>query len=240
MPIRKPRHLRAVAASLCLAVAGCGGTVASDDGGGRGDDPERTEASATGTETPPPAPTPYTGEQLNAAMPTEADIPDGYTVTVRCPGADNCGPSDLENAYVVVARTDADTEDFFAIGLTEFPDAATALDTAESTRADRSAQVGDYRIPAEQTEEGLIPGRRGTGELEDVTVDGWSGYRFVTTYQRLGDEGEVGPSTTEGYLLLVRGTTMAAVQVIVPGNAVDAMADRLDTEMRTLLGRLGD
>lgn len=232
MPIRVPLHLRTLAVPLCLAVA-----VAVAVAGCGGDDAQRPDTSTGTPEMPSATPTPSTADQLSAAMPTDTELPDGYTITLQCPGGDDCGPGELDNAYVVVSRTGQET-DYFTVGLTEFPDAASAADMAERTRADRGSQVGDYDLPAEQTEEGLRPGRRGSGELEDAAVEGWSGYRFLSTYQYLDAEGAAGATMTEGYLLLVRGTTMAAVQVNVPGDAADAVGDRLDAEMQALFNRL--
>jgi hypothetical protein len=201
--------LRVVIALLVsiATVSACGGDDGGDSASGAKDDASTTVASQPELSL----------DELAAAMPGDADLPDGYSFTTRCLRSDDpdCVPG-AEHPYVSVAaeRSPRTAGDFFAIVATLLPDADAAADQVASSRAESNRENGRFDIPVEQQDDGTYePGQRGQGALEDATVEGWTGYQLVSSFEYVHPDGATDPMTMAGTLVLAKGNTVVQVQV---------------------------
>lgn len=198
--------------------------------------PAATKKTTTHNATPAP-PSVFTVDHLTAAMPTEDELPDDYRIKTACPGGDSCRSGDLPNASILADHA-GDLTEYVAIGATQYPSAEEAEVVVATSRAERVDEDGSFDIPIEEIEDGYIPGRRGRGVLADSELDGWAGYRLVSSYRLIRSDGPSDTTHTEGYLLLTHGATMVSVQIILPGRASDRVDNQIRTYARDVLDRL--
>ena len=220
-----------------MATAGTLGACADDDTAGTAD---RGEPVSTTTTVPT-----FTLEQLAAAMPTEADLPDGYGITDSCltPEDPDC-LQDTLYPYVSVAADNSggsSIDEFFAVTATMPPNADAAADQQASSRTEAGREDGAFDFPVEESEDGsYTPGRRGEGRLEDAEIDGWTGYRLVSSYESTHPDGTTDPPAMDGTLVLTKGNVVLTVQVDMHAGETpdDTPEARLDTWMRSVITKL--
>jgi hypothetical protein len=217
-----------------LVLGGCG-----DD-----DDGARTTSAEDGATTTTVAPAP-TLDQLAAALPTEAELPDGYGFTTVCLAPADAGClDDAESPYVSVAADNSSTSDlheFFAVTAVLALDADRAAHQVSESRTDAARQDGSFDIAVENNADGTYtPGRRGEGHLGDAEIAGWKGYRLATTFEAIHPDGTTEPRQADGTLVLRRGDVVLTVQAAMPeaGNPSDALASRLDDWASTVISKL--
>lgn len=228
-------QVRALAAILVVPVlvtvlSGCG-----DDGG-------RTEA-ASPTATPTPEPVVYTADQLQAALPTTAELQAEFENVSSCPEDEGCGTETIS-----VGGTDAGGDATWGIGasvwlaLTPTADDAAAADVLASRRSADDQLSGDFAVPASERDddpEHYAPGKTGTGTNEDFTQDGWTGYRGSATYHLTDPDGEqTDEPVSESWVRLTRGNAVLEIQVGEPGEDTGATDAELEARLKTLLDAL--
>lgn len=228
----------AVAIAASVLVASCGG----GDTGPSGPTSSSPTTSSPATVTAPAA---YDLATLKAAMPTQADLPAGTTLSRVCPGGgEGCDmypetlavaeiraePASPEGAARV--KDQATPLDFVSVQGAVYDDAASATAATESGRAAGAEYEGSYEITAN--------GRtsRGVGSTVDAAIGQWKGAssrRTEKSSDSADDEGLLVASLT-----LANGTNRAGafVSLSAAGRDPDAAVDLADRLVREYLDRL--
>lgn len=183
--------LRRVAMMIAGAalLAGCGGGSSSPDA-------EKTGPTAT---TAAPQQKGLTIERLVKALPSDDSFPKGSEVTVRCPGDPECANEAVQDQDASVSvnlalpagaerdRSSVDGEARFRVDGGEwsehlwlrawlYDDMTSAKGFRVDFQKDAEKLVGPLDVPAKKTDSGYDYGIRGTGSLDEVTIDGWRGF----------------------------------------------------------------
>lgn len=135
------------------------------------------------------------------ALPTDDQLPQGFSVSYRCPGGDGCRPTDGHDAASVFADAEAPPEveeaefwhhGWFSLAVEYHPDEAAATAARDAARDDLApTTTAEFAIEPESFEEGgFRPGREGSGELADHEIAGWAGVEGSWTAVLISDEGD--------------------------------------------------
>jgi len=205
-----------------LVLVGCG------SGGG--------EPAATPT--PSESPRVYTLDELQAALPGVDDVPTGSMQTISCPGEDWCvdnnvsvgidmnPPIDPVDAERVGHETDVNDSAY--VDAWTFANVTAAADKVDEDRSDAQPFTGDFDVKPETAKIGFVPGERGSGTIEDVSVAGWDGFsasrtsRWVSPDDSVTFENDDDIETT--VLTVVRGSSVLSVRVTVKAEYREAGA----------------
>ncbi len=191
---------RMSAVGLALALlSGCGGSA----------QPEKSPAD----------PVAHTESQLEAALPSLAELPEAKSINLECPGDDECDGTDdatewsvqfeLEPVGTGAAAEAAANQviaDFGFLIITQFTDTAAAAEMAEN-RKDRQAFDGPFdNEPAP----GSAFGEKGSGTLADTVVSGWRGFASSRTFDLVDRDGTVNSGRHESLVQVRQGSVVVA------------------------------
>ena len=103
-----------------------------------------------------------------------------------------------------------------------------AADKVDEDRSDAQPFTGDFDVKPETAKIGFVPGERGSGTIEDVSVAGWDGFsasrtsRWVSPDDSVTFENDDDIETT--VLTVVRGSSVLSVRVTVKAEYREAGA----------------
>lgn len=239
--------LRTIAtiAIASVLLAACGG--GSDEPSGTAPTPKAAASSS------PTSDRVYAVEELAAALPRSSQVPTGDRKIASCPGGDSCQadtasvtieltrPVDPKEQEALAAKEFS--KDFVQVTATASTDDAATTATLVKIRDVAARYDGSFDLPAEKTSDTTYtPAEKGEGTLDDLTLEGWTGFVSARDVTFADPQGE---GTTYPYqstqVHLVKGTTLVSCYVTVmteprgAGAATD-MARRLATEYIQRLG----
>jgi hypothetical protein len=210
-----------------------------------GDDDTGDDSSTPSQETTTTVPT-LGIEELRAAVSALTELPEGYSISQQClqDGEPECNPNAVE-AWIAAEDGEGSS---LVISAEALDDADAATTRLENLRGDDQEYDGTFDVPAEaeSTTNGgstgaYVAGEQGEGTVEDVEVDGWSGYEVVKAYEAFHPDGSSLGHATEGRFVAVRGN--AFVEIVVrledPEATTDDIADQVDDLAQALLDELG-
>lgn len=188
----------------------------------------------SGSSEPGATPTPseplrvYTLDELQAALPGVEDVPTGSKRSYACPGDKGCEDGTVSvniNMLPPIGAADAervekksDISDSTYVSARATDDATAAEAQIDGDRKDAQQFVGDFDVePQDLGDDSFIPGERGSGTVEEVSVAGWEGIDATRTstwvapegFGAFEEDGEV--DTTE--LIVSGGTVVLRVQI---------------------------
>ena len=234
-----------------LALSGCGGTTATQAEPAENDTTTREPAVF-------PLDTTFTMKQLEAALPTTAQVPDSRKVVVRCPpGATKAGcipAARGETITEVILSTDhrdqKTTEDhskpgywrpeLYDVVAKRYVDQPTAQQAWQRQLAGVEAVDGKVDTPAQKQETGEAWGSRGSGTVGHDDVRGLDGLQVDAVLRDVDTAGKVSKPLQVAIVGATWGRHVVTVKVVFfAGHHQSKEAlDRADTVIRQYLGRL--
>ncbi|MEL7977900.1 hypothetical protein AAG589_18680 [Isoptericola sp. F-RaC21] len=223
MQIRR-RLVAPAAGALALLVAACG-TVPNQG--------------------PALSPTPadvdtLTMEQLGSALPfADDELPDDVTTIARCPEEDSdtadpgeCPSKQGKDSRFVTVSLHGDGEDvtvgpFATVTVARYEDVAAAKDRIARNRATGEEQSGTFRVKPKDEGDVWYPGLRGRGDVESITLGGWSGVLTTATTSHVWRDKSVS-LPQPNVLLVVRSgaTTLTCNAWLAPDRTVADVTGR--------------
>ena len=220
-------------------VAACGG---GSDTRGSG---EPTSATPKTSAAPAP-PTASTLADLAAALPTASHLPTGITLARTCP-ADGEGCDQYPDNVVVVegnaepaspegaenVKDQATPKDFLAVQGVFYADAAAAQESIGEAREGVEQYVGTYDVTRDDGRKS-----RGTGAIDELEIDGWTGIASERTEVSSDSEKDQGLLVSTIKLVNGQASVVAFVSLSAAGRAPTAAKDLADVLVHDYLVRL--
>lgn len=205
------RHTRVLGAVLLLAaLTGCGGE----------DDARTPGPSAAST------PAVYTAEELTAALPSADHVGNVESTRTRCPDDEDDPSCELFDGAEYLASVHhvltpkslgSDEEDEAAASVSWLDDLAIVQATlhpsvgereavAEKWQAEREQFDGDFDTSPESFDGGgFLPGERGSGTVEDIEVEGWTGVVATRSHVLVAPDGRTSERRLETQIAVSQG-----------------------------------
>ncbi|MEL7977070.1 hypothetical protein AAG589_14495 [Isoptericola sp. F-RaC21] len=201
---------------------------------------------------PTPSSSPDVGaltiDQLGTALPADADLPDTASEIERCPaasddaGAELCAGVDPDREASLSAMLGENEGMFFRPGLQVWIRTDVDVPMEVTVEATRKERAGDFRIEGEETESGVTPDEKGTGNVEEAAVGEWSGYvQSSTSTSSFPGENDWSTPQSQGLVVLGNEDLRVSCSIVgVKGQAPDDAVARCRSLVDDVVARIDE
>lgn len=194
-------------------------------------------ASDSSTDPAPDDSATYPAAQLEDALPSVEQVPDGKEVVLRCPGSESCFDAENSESWSVQismkgpvpavdrerAKQASELDDFVVVSVDKYGGAVAAAAALKQSRERAAESEGEFSSEAEDIEGGgYTMGMTGTSTVDEATFGRWAGFVNIRNFALTNLDGSTEGRLREARVQVARGPIIVSATVAKSAETAEA------------------